>query len=428
MSSLRSRTWLLVVVSLLSLLLVSAAFADKVHLKDGSVVEGTVVRETEGFVQVRVKTGGIEAVRTISRADIKSIEKDAAIVTPADGVKPAEAVKPTSGKPDNRAERAAQAAERLDKGASRIAILNFGAPASWNSEIGDTVGSQIRAGSWQAVIPLLEKDKVDTVVVRISSGGGSDEFYKFQDLFHNVYKKKFRTVGWVESAISAAAMAAYTIEEFYFMPNGAFGACVGWRGNLQNMEGAELELVLLRMEEASLKGGRSPAIMRAMQLEVPLTASIDKNTGQVTWFQDTSGEHMINRPGQVLTLTANDAVRFGFARAIVATKEELPAAMGIREYSWGGEEAARKIDEDMRAADRSEKQWELKLRELELNAGIAEQTPDRADRGKFVGRAINALKELRSLARANPGMPAMYGFGPGWFDETEEQLRKLLRD
>jgi hypothetical protein len=180
------------------------------------------------------------------------------------------------------------------------------------------------------------------------------------------------------------------------------------------------------MEDASRRGKRAPVIMRAMQLQVPLTATIDEKTGEVTWFGDTSGQHMINRPGQILTFTANDAVKFKFARAIAATKEQLAAAMGIKEVVWAGEEASRKIDSDMRAADNTEKRWQLKYREYQVNAGYAEQAQDRTDRGKFAGRALSALRELRGLFKANPGVARQYGIDNDWFEVREQAMKKLL--
>ena len=430
----------------------SPAIADKLHLKDGRVIEGSVVRETAAFVQMKVKVGGVEVVQTFTKGDISKIEKDAAsnpapapAPTPTPGTEPevpkadapvaaadpvASESRPASTDADaKRAERAAERAKQIDSGATRVAILNFGAPSSWQGEIGDMVGMQCNVDSWKRAIPLLEKDKVDVVVVRINSGGGYGfEVPKFNALYENVYKRKFRLVAWVESAISAAAMSPYVIEEIYFMPNGSLGACTGWSGALQNVEGMQLEQMLAEMEVASELGKRSPAIMRAMQIQVPLSASIDPTTGEVTWFQDTSGQHLLNPANQILTLTANDAVKFKFARGIAATKEELAKAMGLNEVVWAGEEATRFIDENMRATDRTDKRWQLKYQEYELNAGFAEGSQERSDRGKFVGKAIAALRELRSMFATNPNFGMLYDINDEWFRVREEELRKLLRE
>lgn len=425
----------------------ATALADKLHLADGRVMEGTVVRETDTFVQFRTKIGGIETVQTFLKTDVKKVERDAPPAAPAgvtdpkpttgSGEAPAaapatEAVKPEPANHDAESKRAAKAAEvakNIDSGATRVCILNFGAPSGIPNRPDDMVGVQVNVASWRHVVPMLEKDKVDVVVVRINSGGGyTFERSRFQELYQNVYKKKFRTVGWVESAISAAAMSPYVLEEFYFMPNGNLGGCTSWSGDLQSTEGLGLEMILAEMEEASRLAGRSPAIMRAMQIEVPLSCTIDEKTGDVTWFQDTSGEHLVNPAGQILTLTANDAVKYKFARGIAATKEELVKAMGLNEVVWAGEEATRYIDENMRAVHIAENRWQDKYREVLLYSGYAEQAQDRTDRGKFVGKALAALREMRSLFATNPNFGFLNNVDDEWFRRVEEDLKKLLRD
>jgi hypothetical protein len=407
----------------------SDALADKLHLKDGRVLDGVVVRETDTFVQFKVKIGGIESVQTFQKNEVDKIEKDSS--TPTPGKSSESAAQPT-GKPDAgkmAAEKAVAQAKRIDSGTNRVAVLNFGPPSNWQGEVDSTVGIQISVAAWREAIKLLDKDKVDTVIVRINSGGGMlAEMEPFQKLFQNVYKKKYRTVGWVESAISCAAMSPYPLEEFYFFPNGSLGACTAWSGALQNMEGPALELVIAQMERVSEWGGRSPAIMRSMQVQVPLSATIDKNTGEVTWFQDTSGEHILNRPGQIFTFTANDAVKFKFAKGIASTREELAKVMGLNEVEWAGEEASRFIDENMRTTDRTDKRWQLKYREFNLNLEMAAGATDRTDRGKFAGRALSALRELRQMFASNPNFGLMYGPNEEWFREQEEAIRRFLRD
>jgi hypothetical protein len=423
----------------------SAAWADTVHLKDGSSLEGVVVRETDTFIQIKVKIGGLESVKTLLRSEIKKIEKDVAAPTPAaapaatapststaaPGNPPASnsaTAKPPTAAPPS-ADKALATAARLDGSGTRIAILNFGPPSSWHDEVDSTVGIQINAHAWAEAVKLLEKDKVNIVVVRINSGGGLlAEMEPFQNLFEKVYKKKFRTVGWVESAISCAAMSPYALEEFYFMPNGSLGACTAWGGALQNVEGPELEMIIAQMERVSGWANRSPAIMRSMQVQVPLSATIDEKTGEVTWFQDTSGQYLLNRPGQIFTFTANDAVKFKFARGIAATRDELARVMGINEPVWAGDEAIRFLDQNMRETDKTEKRWQVKYREFELHYAYAEQAQDRTDRGKFAGRALQAIKELRQMFATNPNFGRMNNINEEWFRVREDAIKKLLRN
>lgn len=397
------------------------ALADTLHLKDGTVLEGTVQREGEGFLYFVVKVGKIEQVRLFSSEEIAKIERDEA-AEGADASAKAAAVKPSEP----------SATPRKGK-ARRVAVLNFGPPSSWQGEVDSTVGIQVGAQAFKDAIPLLEKDGVTDVIVRINSGGGlALEVPVFHEVFEEEYKPRFRTVGWVESAISAAAMGPYVLEEFYFMPQGNLGACTAFSGALEAAKDLQLEVFLSWMEEASRLGKRDPAIMRAMQIQEPLSATIDPVTGEVTWFQDTSGKHLVNPPTQVLTLNSEQAVRFKFAQAIAATPEQVVEAMGISEYEWAGKRAAELIDAFMYDAHRTQ----TKLGETLEKYGIAVQAAEslngdenRARRGAEVGRALRFLRELKRMLGVNPNFALLYGerLSPEWFEVQEEHLRDLMR-
>lgn len=309
-----------------------------------------------------------------------------------------------------------------------MAILHFGPPSEWGKSIGDTVGVEITAATFRKAIPLLEKDKVDVVVIQINSGGGAlSEMDPFQQLFQYEYKPRFRTVGWVESAISCAAMSPYSIEEFYFLPNGNLGACTAWHGNLENMEGPGLTLLLAQMEQVSQWGRRSPFIMRSMQMQEPLSATIDERTGEVHWFQDTTGEIQVNPANQILTLTAQQAVRLKFAKGIAKDKEELAKVMGINEVVWAGEEASRFVDESLKLADKGQKRWQTVYQQYGIQIQFASQEQDRQKRGSFVGKARQYLNELHKMYNDNPNFGMVTGMPPNFFDEEEQRLRDLMR-
>lgn len=390
----------------------SQALADKLYLKDGRVFEGEVVREGDGFVYFKVKVGSLEQEQFFTSDQIDRIERDS---TAAPAAK-------TEAAKDKNASKPAGATRR-------VAILNFGPPSSWQGEIDTTVGIQISADAWRRAVPMLEKDGVTDVVVRINSGGGLLlELERFLEVYEKEYKPRFRTVAWVESAISAAAMSPWCLEEFYFLPEGNIGACTGFSGRLNAIKGLQLELVLMQMEEASKQGKRNPLIMRAMQIQQPLSATIDPVTGQVEWFPDTkTGEIIVNPDGQVLTLTAGEAIRLKFGKAIAATPDELVRAMGYEEWEWAGKQAIDFIDRNMRENDKADKQWQVAWEKYERTAQVAAQIQDRQRRGAEVGIARRHLNELKRLFSGNPNFALMYGTNDEWFREQEERLRNIMR-
>lgn len=395
---------------------------DKVTLKDNRVLEGTITEETDTWIRLKIQVGGITHTEILDKNDIKSIERDA-VTTPTP--KKEEGI--ASSRPSGRAD--------AKSGVRRIAILNFGPPSTWGGKYEDMVGREVSAAAFDRALPVLKKDGVTDVVIRINSGGGALlEIEKFHKTFEE-YKKNFRTVAWVESAISAAAMAPWVLEEFYMMPNGNIGACTGWYGALQAVKGVQLEEVLVMMERASRLANRDPKIMRSMQIQEPLSATIDPVTGNVKWFQDESGEKVLNPRNQILTFNAADAVTYKFAKAIAATKEELAEAMfgpGV-EYEWAGREASEIIDNSIRTNDKASKEAIEVAVKYARAIQEAAQIQDRDDRGAAVGRARKMLNQLEAWVKGNPNLEFFLAQYVGrqldreFFIVERERLADLMR-
>lgn len=405
---------------------------DKVYLKDGRVLEGKITKELEGYIWLLQDSNGISHEEFIKPGDIDKI------VRAGEGTEAPAPAEPT--KPADTAQPAVKSG-----GAPRAAILTME----------ETVGIQMAAKPIKDAIPLLEKEGVNIVVLKVKSGGGLLlEIQRISDVLHNDYKQKFRTVAWIESAISAAAMSTYCLEEIYFMPNGNFGACTGWSGALQAVKGRELEGILLMMEKISARAGRPKEIMRAMQIsgrdevlselqiEPPsgkLSADIDPVTGKVTWYQDHSGKYILNPLANIdiLTFNAPDAEKFKFSRGTAATKEELATLMGYQEIEWVGKPVKGSAwpiceAEEMQIKWRADiTEAEARMNEYFQKYGVAVQTAQsmqtKADRALWVSKARSALEFLRSLIKRFPNIGLLQNLNDEWFRQQEELLRQLLK-
>ena len=427
------RCVLFAAVALATVLASPFAFGDKVHLKDGRVLEGTIVRQGEGFLFLKVKIGSLEQEQLITNDQISQIERD---TPPAktDDAKAGEEAKPADATPsDSQGSAQARKLEKFNpttkdlKGATRVAILNFGPPSSWQGAVESTVGIEISAEAFKRVIPILEKDKVDVVVIRVNSGGGAlNEMVRFQEIFQQEYKPKFRTVAWIESAISAAAMSPWVLEEFYFYPEGSMGACTGWYGRLTAIKGAQLEQVLALMEKASDYGKRNRAIMRAMQIQEPLSVDVDA-AGNVTWRQDAFGQVVLNPKGQVFTINSREAIKYKFALGLAATKEELAKAIGLTEVEWVGQDATDYIDKNMRENDKANKRFNETYTKYIKAVGYAQQLPDKERRAAEIQLARKYLEEMRRALKLNPNYGGEHGTTEEWFEEQDDLLQKLAK-
>ena len=429
----------------------STARADIVTLNDGTKYDNaTVIRDEADFVIIEVIVNGKKEQKILSKSDVKSIVKQA---NSADATKPAVAPnapakdekkaetkdekKAESGKDNFTSNNDATAGKgkkkddrstrQLTGKAQRVAVLNFGPPRSWQGKAKGMVGQEINAWAWSQAVPLLEKDKIDIVVVRIHSGGGyTAEMKPFNDLFHDVYSKKFRTVTWIESAISCAAMSPWVLEEMYFLPEGDIGGCTEWFGAMQLSSPLSQAERLNEMVNASKLANRDPKIMRSMQIMEPLSATIDES-GNVKFFQDMSGEIIVNRPGEILTLTSEMAEKIKFSRGTAATLEELMQDMGVSEWVLAGKAATEFIDDNIRDCTRTAKN----IREVDAKYLMALRAAEglRGDprQASMIGQARQALNQMKRWMAVNPNFTWIFNRPTEWFEEQERILRDLAK-
>ncbi|MDX2146850.1 MAG: hypothetical protein SFZ23_04950 [Planctomycetota bacterium] len=470
----RSLTAMLASLSIATGLAFTAADAlalDRVTTKAGRVVEGEIQREVDGAVWIRTSTGQVEFFST---SDVESIERDIsstpAPAKPSDSGTTGEATPATeapapagqtapgeglvSKSDDPESIRAAKEA-RLSDGENRGAIITLG-----DAKYGHMVGLQVTAETIRRAIPMLEKDRVDVVVLRVHSGGGAlIEIQRVSDLIEYELKPRFRTVAWIETAISAAAMISHTCNEIYFMSNGNYGACTGFSGNANAMKGRGLLEVLYQMEKISERGGHNPLIMRAMQISAraediqpleigdlngALSATIDEN-GDVQWFNDTTtGKHVVNPSGglNILTFTSQSAEKFKFSRGTADTVDELAKLMGYQEFTWVGETVpgfnypisrAEKMQVDFRRKTQKDEDFIGQYwASYQMNIQAATAAQDRQERGKFVNRARGELNNIVGMVKNNPNhalftlnmLPEQF---ENWIEEQQRLLKELMR-
>ncbi|MEM1330535.1 MAG: hypothetical protein AAGG07_08245 [Planctomycetota bacterium] len=404
----------------------AADAADRITLADGSVLEGEIVRELDGYLWVKVKLGGLEKQRLLEPSDYTEIERDAeaSVNNDADGSREkAEAV------PSQTPEQGTKPAKReFAEGTPRGAIISLG-----DGDDQEMVGIYINRPILERLIPILEEEEIDIVVFRINSGGGL--LYSVErnsEIIHNEYKPRFRVVSWIESAISAAAMSAHAIEEHYFMPEGNYGAATGWYGQGTEIKGGSLEEALYSMEKISARGGHDFRIARSMQITEPLSADVDIY-GNVTWRQDEDGSIMVNPAGRILTFNSQTAEQTGFSKGTAGTLDELTQAMGLVEVDWVGyidptipypvskaEAEMRKFRDDTLRDEQRFNQY-MGLYQESLNR--ARGTTDRNIRNRFCRRAETELGKIERTIRNNPNFGLLNLNIVG-----QEAIRQWVRD
>lgn len=424
-----------------------AAETTKITLKDGSVVEGEIVREAEGIVWLKITSGGSEETRIITPAEITKIVRgstaaDAKSSEPAKKTdlpldQPKTAPAATSATPSTSKTQEPEA-RKPHSGAPRAAILTLGEGGDK-----DMVGVYVMAKPLLDAIPALKAEGVDIVVFRINSGGGALlEIQKLSDAIYNEYRKNFRTVAWIDYAISAAAMTSHALEEIYMTPEGAYGACTGWSGDLVAIKERGLEEVLVQMEKISTRGNHDPRIMRAMQIMEPLSATVSPQ-GDVTFYQDdTSGDILLNPKGRVLTFNSQTAAKVRFSTGTAGTLDELAKAMQLPEVEWVGVKKpgymwpickAEQMQMDFRDKTARDEQQFGEYVQI-LNAALQMGQSGSEDvKAKLAGKAREMMNKIVAAVNNNPNM-ALFKFNimpdnfrEEWVEPTEKKIKELTK-
>lgn len=382
---------------------------DVVKLTDGRELTGTIVREKDGYVWLDM---GVGQPLFLSPDKIKEIVRNSGAEAGED---------PISLEADEKA-------WVDDPNVTRAAIITAEG----------MVGMQMASKPLRDAIPMLKEEGVELVVFKVNSGGGYLlEIQQLSDVLHNEYKQNFALVGWVESAISAAAMTTLTIENIYFMPRGNFGAATGWSGQLVAMKGRGLEGALYKMEKISARGNHDSKVIRAMQINEPLSYDIDSATGAVTFYQNESGEYILNDGTDILTFNAQQAEHCGFSAGTAATFKELQALLeqSFGEIEWVGEEVEgipypvsnaemhqREYREEVDYQDARFQEVVVKYQmELQNAQGVA---VDR--RGGFLRRAEGYLARIKRMIKINPNF-GIFTVNEEWIRQQEEIIRELRR-
>lgn len=434
------------VAAAMALLLVPGALAaDKITLKDGSVLEGTIIREEAGYIWIRTTNTGVAAEKMLTPSEISAIERDTSGTKKDDkkgdaaaDPKP-DATKPTEASAPAGTDAAKKDAPKSRSGAPRAAVITLGGGGSQ-----DMVGLYITAETLRRMIPMLKEEQVEIVVFRINSGGGAlSEIEPLGNILINEYKSQFTVAAWIESAISAAAMTSHHLEDIYFMSKGNYGAATAWYGNLQAVKGLQLERILAMMERVSAKGGHDKAIARSMQIEEPLYAEIDEATGQVRWSNTDKLQYEVNPRGRIFTFNAETAEKFKFSRGTADDVETLGKLMGYSEVVWVGEKVPgvpypvskaeafnRKFRERTAEDERRTREYQtIYMQSLQMAQGAQGD-----QRGAFIGRARQQLENIKRMVNNNPNF-AMFVFGADsyqewkeqWLPARDEELRRLAR-
>ncbi len=260
-----------------------------------------------------------------------------------------------------------------------------------------------------------------TIILEIDTGGGMViEMEQIARVIQDV-KRRHRVIAWVHEAISAGCATAIQCEEIYFTTMGTAGAMTAFAGDT-SWSGNELQAWLSRAGEWMQEGGRDPRIAHAM-IHAPIELSYDKDseTGEVTFYSDLRGRHILSRKGDNLTLTSDQAVHSGFANGIADTTDELAKHLDLPRWHELTDYGRRMHEDYMQLVERAE--YDITMRMSRLGS----EGRGTGDGLVVMQRALQNLRALRRWHDRAPNVARVNTWPPEVLDELIRELEREIR-
>lgn len=342
-----------IVVCVVVMFMTSASQAgekQRIRMRDGSIWKGSINSQVEvGYLQRNVtlkivgrltkiekryievvgKIAGIKGKKIIMRSDLMSMKtlKGASAGVDVSGPEAADLSKP---KPPS-----IRSADRQTRDPSQRQPES-NVPHIFLLPLSGMVGTYFRHNEIDMI--GKEADKYGShqiIILEIDSGGGA--VLETEKIHHSLTSltKRHRVVAWIKHATSAACATAMHCQEIYFMTEGQAGAMTAFAGGVA-IKGKELQNWLDSASEWMEQGGRKGMIARAMiKKEFLLSYTRDPETGEVTWFDDLSGDVILSTANQNLEFTSSTAIDSGFAQGIADTTDDLAKLLDLPAWPEG---------------------------------------------------------------------------------------------
>jgi ATP-dependent protease ClpP protease subunit len=304
--------------------------ADIVTLKDGTVIEGVVIKESRAEVVIEITVSNIKTTKTFPRYKVKSIEhkpveeegskedidtKDTEISTPST----------SNNLPDSKTNRTRQ---RRATQAPRTLYMVV--------PVEGLIGEETNADGLRKALTQASRRKIEHVVFTIDSGGGyvydAVETLKVLKEFDDQLNYHALVE---EGAISAASVYVAGADNIFVRPDARVGGAVAYSSD--NTSGAaEVDAKFNSIWAAGIAAraqskGFPPEVFRAMVvLEAELWLD-DENT--VFASRPSGSAQQIDSKGTILTILAGQMIQIGMAAKFEGELSELGEELGLENWS-----------------------------------------------------------------------------------------------
>ncbi len=269
MKRMRTSSLVLLGLAVLAPGLVTSANADRIVLKDGRTIEGTVSREDDKTLTVEIRRVGVSLITTLSKSEVKTRDKP------------------------------------VREGQPYVVIPVHGAIGE------DVTVDALRAGLAEARLAKPQYGILDID----SPGGDIAQMMDMLDLL-NEASKDLKIIAYVKRAHSAAAVIAMSCSKIYMQSGATIGATVPFRmtkNGPADVDAKFRSVMEARMRAANQHGAHNDLLIRGMS-DIDLELYLTDDNGKPTLRTSGPGK-LIKSKGQILTLTTDEAVACGLAHA-----------------------------------------------------------------------------------------------------------------
>jgi len=332
----------------------SAASGAAVRMKDGRVFYGEILKQTRTTLVIRTMVSNIPTELTLRMREVERIEEDAEAPAPPSRPEPSREPERDPTPADRRAAPEEDASEAPDGAEAAPA----GETLYLEIPIEGVFGEDVHAEGVSQALRFAERRGIEHVVFRLNSPGGYlfaadqivDAMQEYDDAltYHAV----------VRSAISASIFVTTACDTIHLLPGASIGGAVAYTKD--NSTGAvEVDAKMNSIIAGTLaswaeaRGHPAPLVKAMVVMEAEAFAWTDEE-GRLrvseTWPSEAGGEvTRIDRDDTVLTLTAEESVKYGLAGMLEGDVVALGAALdlpGWRKFNDYGAAAMRRAQRD----------------------------------------------------------------------------------
>lgn len=309
------------------------ASADQVVMRDGNVYDGTVVSQTRREIVIDTEINGIRTRLTLDRRLIQAVTTGEVPEAPTD-IPTAPSFEPGLSIPSTPILSDRGGAERVAK----PTLKREGVDLIVEIPMVGTFGQDIYPLSIAEGLEWAAEQGATDIVFRLNSGGGevwaADEIVEIM----SQHAGKFRYHALIEQAISATIWTVFNCDTITMVPGATVGGAVVYR--MGGTGSAEVDLkmnsiIASKLAATAESKGHHPALVRAMILsEAAVYAERRGGSWVLTDTVPTEpGYDTIDGPDSVLTLTADQAAKYGIATTVAGRDiSDFAEAQGFGDY------------------------------------------------------------------------------------------------